>query len=152
MFISISKSCIIKPNEHLNPVLSLNFEFLVSKAKEKDDEEVSNEISRLLGQLGHRSYKYQERLSRRGLSCTKTGTRCYNLPCMGIVLQYTLQPEQSPSIPQYTKAVLLVEVKAPSTEVPMNLKVLPPYVVDSYIKRIKQVCNKEGLSPRMSRK
>ena len=87
MFISIIKSCINKPVEHFNPVLSLDFEFLVSEAKKKEDEEVSNKISRLLGHLGHRSCKYQERLSRRGLSCTKTGTRCYHLPCRDIVLQ-----------------------------------------------------------------
>ena len=44
MFISIIKSCINKPVEHLNPVLSLDFEFLVSKAEEEDDEEVFDEI------------------------------------------------------------------------------------------------------------
>jgi hypothetical protein len=54
-----------KPVEHLNHVLSFNFEFLISKAKEENDEEVSDEISRLLGHLGHRNCKYQERVSRR---------------------------------------------------------------------------------------
>jgi hypothetical protein len=38
MFISIIKSCINKPVEHLNPVLSLNFEFLVSETEEKEGE------------------------------------------------------------------------------------------------------------------
>jgi hypothetical protein len=39
-----------------------------------------------------------------------------------------------------------MEIKVPSTEVPIKdlKKVLPPYVLDSYIKRIKQVCDKEG--------
>ncbi|KEH27955.1 hypothetical protein MTR_5g053355 [Medicago truncatula] len=87
MFISIIKSCINKPVEHLNPVLSLDFEFLVYEAEEEDDEETSTKISLLLGHLGHRSSKYQERLSKRGLSCTKTGTRCYHLSCKDIILQ-----------------------------------------------------------------
>ena len=38
MFISTIKSCINKPVEHFNPVLSPNFEFLVSEAEEKEDE------------------------------------------------------------------------------------------------------------------
>jgi hypothetical protein len=33
MFISIIKSCINKPVEHFNPVLSLDLEFLVSEAE-----------------------------------------------------------------------------------------------------------------------
>ena len=38
MFISIIKSCINKPVEHVNHVLSLDFEFLVSEAEKKEDE------------------------------------------------------------------------------------------------------------------
>jgi len=49
MFISIIKSCINKPIEHFNPVLSLEFELLVSEDEEKEDEEFLNEISCLLG-------------------------------------------------------------------------------------------------------
>jgi len=62
MFISIIKSCINKPVEHFNPVLSLDLEFPVSESEGKDDEEVSNETSRLLGHLSRQSckYKYQE--------------------------------------------------------------------------------------------
>jgi len=65
MFISIIKSCINKPVEHFNPLLSLDLELPVSEAEGKDDEEVSNETSRLLGHLSRQSskYKYQERLS-----------------------------------------------------------------------------------------
>ena len=65
MFISIIKSCINKPVENFNPILSLNLEFPVSESEGKDDEEVSNETSRLLGHLSCQSckYKYQERLS-----------------------------------------------------------------------------------------
>ncbi|KEH42626.1 hypothetical protein MtrunA17_Chr1g0185041 [Medicago truncatula] len=96
MFISIIKSCINKPVEHLNHVLSLDFEFLVSEVEEEDDEEASTDISRLLGHLGRRSCKYQKRLSRRGLSCTKTGTRCHHFPCKDIVLQVNTSAGATP--------------------------------------------------------
>ena len=99
MFISIIKSCINKPVEHLNPVLSLDFEFLISKTEEEDDEEISNEISRILGHFGRRSRNYQERFVQERTFMYKDW---HNLPHMGIVLQYTLQQGQSPSIPQYT--------------------------------------------------
>ena len=130
MFISIIKSCIIKPVEHLNPVLSLDFEFLVSEAERNAGEEVSNKISRLLGHLGPRSCKYQERLSRRGLSCTKTSTRCYHLPCRDIVLQvHTLTGATPP----------------PSLNI--QYKSSAPHGGQSSVKRIKQVFDKEGSSP-----
>jgi len=48
---SIIKSCINKPVEHFDLVLSFNFEFLVSEAEEEEDEEIPNEIIRLLGHL-----------------------------------------------------------------------------------------------------
>jgi len=35
---SIIKSCVNKPVEHFNPVLSLDFEFLVSEDEEKENE------------------------------------------------------------------------------------------------------------------
>jgi len=38
MFISIIKSCINKPIKYFNPVLSLDFEFLMSKDEEKEYE------------------------------------------------------------------------------------------------------------------
>ena len=38
MFISIIKSCINKLIEHFIPVLSLDFEFLMSKDEEKENE------------------------------------------------------------------------------------------------------------------
>jgi len=46
-----------KPVEHLNHVLSPNFEFNVSKAEEGEDEEIPDEISHLLGHLSRRSCK-----------------------------------------------------------------------------------------------
>jgi hypothetical protein len=48
---SIIKSCINKPVEHINHVLSSNFEFLVSEAEGKN-EDTPDEISRMLGHLG----------------------------------------------------------------------------------------------------
>jgi len=38
MFISIIKSCINKPVEHFNPILSLDFEFHMSEDEEKKNE------------------------------------------------------------------------------------------------------------------
>ena len=45
------------PVEHLNPILSPDFEFHVSKTEGEEDEEVPDEISRPLGHLSHRSCK-----------------------------------------------------------------------------------------------
>ena len=53
---SIIKSCINKPVEHINHVLSSNFEFLVSEAEGKN-KDTPDEISRMLGHLGRWSYK-----------------------------------------------------------------------------------------------
>ena len=58
----------------------------------------------------------------------------------------------TPIIPQYTtwRQCITWKVRVPSTEVPMKaklvwiFKVLLPYVVDSYIKRLKQVSTKEA--------
>jgi len=47
-YLSIIKSCINKPVEHINRVLSSNFEFLVSEAEE-ENEETPAEISHILG-------------------------------------------------------------------------------------------------------
>jgi len=86
------RSYIDKPIEHINRVLSSNFEFHVSETEEEEDEEVPNEISRLLGHFSRRSCKQNiKRFSRRWHSLTKTGTRCYHLLCMDIILQDTSQ-------------------------------------------------------------
>jgi len=69
------KSCINKPVEHFNPVLSSDFEFLVSEAEE-ENEETPDKISHILGHLSRRSHKQKSRrLSRRWHSLTKTGMR-----------------------------------------------------------------------------
>ena len=57
MFISIIKSCINKPVEHFNPVLSLDFEFPVPESEEEEDDDIPNKISRLMGHLSRRSCK-----------------------------------------------------------------------------------------------
>jgi len=51
------------PVEHINHVLSPNFEFPMSEAEEGKDEEIPDEISRLLGHLSCRSCK--QKISRR---------------------------------------------------------------------------------------
>jgi len=60
------KSCISKPVEHFKHVLSPNFEFPVS---EEENEEVPDEISRLLGNLGRQNQKqiYQDECPKRGI-------------------------------------------------------------------------------------
>jgi len=68
-----------KPIEHINHVLSSNFEFLVSEAEEEANEEIPNKISRILRHLSRRSCKQKSRrLSKRGHSLTKTVMRCYD--------------------------------------------------------------------------
>jgi len=75
---SIIKSCINKPVEHFNPVLSPNFEFPLSKEEEDENEETPDKISRILGHLSCQSCKQKaRRLSKRWNSLTKTGMRCY---------------------------------------------------------------------------
>ena len=75
---SIIKSCINKPVKHIDHVLSSNFEFLVSKAEEDMNEDIPDEISRILGHSSHRSCKRKSRgWPRRWHSLTKTGMRCY---------------------------------------------------------------------------
>jgi len=54
---SIIKSCINKPVEHFDPVLSLNFELPVSEIEEEKDGTAPNEISRLLGHFSCRICK-----------------------------------------------------------------------------------------------
>jgi len=78
MLKSIIKSCINKPVEHIDHVLSFNFEFLVSEAEEDMNEEIPDEISHILGHLSRRSNKQKsKRLSRTWHSLTKTGIRWY---------------------------------------------------------------------------
>jgi len=58
MFILIIKSCINKPVEHFNPVLSLDFEFLVSEDEEKENESSPMRYIAYWGIFGYRNCKY----------------------------------------------------------------------------------------------
>ena len=58
MFISIIKSCINKPVEHFIPVLSLDFEFLMSKDEEKENESFPMRYIAYQGIFGRRNCKY----------------------------------------------------------------------------------------------
>jgi len=54
---SIIKSCINKPVEHIDHVLSSNFEFPVPEAEEDMNEEIPDETSHILGHLSRQSCK-----------------------------------------------------------------------------------------------
>jgi len=58
MFISIIKSCINKLVEHFNPVLSLDFEFLMSEDEEKEYESFPMRYIVYWGIFGRRNCKY----------------------------------------------------------------------------------------------
>jgi len=73
-----NKSCINKPIEHNNSVLSPNFEFHASEDEEEENEEIPDKISHILGNFSRRSYKQKSRrLSRRWHSLIKTILRYY---------------------------------------------------------------------------
>jgi len=103
MFISIIKSCINKPVEHFIPVLSLDFEFLMSEDEEKEYESFPMRYIAYWGILAvGTANTYQKVVQRDDIHLQKTDKGCYHLLCMDIVLQYTLQQGQTPTIPQYT--------------------------------------------------
>lgn len=92
----------------------------------------------LLGHLGHRSCKNQERFVQKRTFMYKNWHEmlqfalhrfCTSVhPSTGAIRLH-------PSV-YNVKAVFLVKVKVPSTEVPIkDIKVLPPYVTDSYVKK-----------------
>jgi len=92
-----------KPVEHFNPVLSFDFEFFVSETEEEEDDEIPNEISRLLGHLSHRGCKQNiKSFPKRWHSITKTGASFYHWPCMELYFSTHLNRGNPPTIPQYT--------------------------------------------------
>jgi len=99
---SIIKSCINKPVEHNNHVLSSNFELSVSEDEEEENEE--NKISHILGHLSRQSYKQTKikKIVQKMAFIYKDWHEMIPLPHMGIVFQYTFQQGQFPSFPQYT--------------------------------------------------
>jgi len=76
---SIIKSCINKPVEHINPVLSPNFEFPVSETRRRRIWRSSwwNFSPTRASWPSKSKTKISRRVSRKGHSLTKAGTRCY---------------------------------------------------------------------------
>ena len=99
---SIIKSCINKPVEHIDHILSSNFVFFVSEAEEDMNEEIPDEISRILEHLSRQSYKQTKikKIVQKMAFTYKDWHGTLPLPHMDIVLQYTFQQGQSPSFPQ----------------------------------------------------
>jgi len=58
---SIIKSCINKPVEHFNPVLSLDFELLVSEDEVKENESFPMRYIAYWGIFGRRNCKYMSK-------------------------------------------------------------------------------------------
>ena len=56
-----NKSCIDKPVEHTNHVLSSDFDFHASEDEEEENEDIPDKISRILGHLSRLSYKEKSR-------------------------------------------------------------------------------------------
>ena len=98
---SIIKSCIIKPVEHFNHVLSPNFEYPLSKDEEEENEETPTKISHILGNLSRRSCKQTKikKIVQKMTFTYKDWHEMISLPYMGIVLQYTFQQGHPPSFP-----------------------------------------------------
>ena len=95
MFISIIKSRINKPIEHFNLVLSLDFEFLVSKDEEKENESFPMRYIAYWGILAVEvASRISKSLPRRWHSITKTGMELY--------FSTHFNRGNPPTIPQYT--------------------------------------------------
>jgi len=99
---SIIKSCINKPVEHFIPVLSLDFEFLMSEDEEKENESFPMRYIAYWGILTVKAANKQKKIVQKMAFTLKDRHEMISLPCMGIVLQYTFQQGQSPSFSQYT--------------------------------------------------
>jgi len=116
MFISIIKSCINKHIKYFNPVLSLDFEFLMSEDEEKENESFPMRYIAYWDILAvETANTYQKVVQKDDIHLQKTGKRCYYLLCMDIVLQYTLQQGQHPHHPPVynMKAVHHMEGQSP---------------------------------------
>jgi len=100
---SIIKSCINKPVEYFYPVLSLDFEFLVSEDEEKENESF---LMRSLAYWGILVVEAVSRISKslpkRWHSIKKTSASCYHWPCMELYFSTHFNRGNPPTIPQYT--------------------------------------------------
>ena len=144
------KSCINKPVEHINHVLSSNFESLVSEAKE-ENEETPNKISHILG------HSLSRRLSRRWLSLSKTGMRWYHY--LTWVLCFSTHFNRGSPPPFLSiqhggrasrKGRSPVDRRSAEVQVWLNLKCMT--TLYNYIKKVETSFQQEGSSPWMSRK
>ena len=90
---SIIKSCINKPVEHIDHVLSSNFEFPVPEADDEENDEIPDETSHILGHLSRQSCKQTKikRIVQKMAFTYKDWHEMILLPYIGIVLQYTFQ-------------------------------------------------------------
>ena len=95
-----SKSCINKPVEHIDHVLSSNFEFPASEADKEENDEIPDKTSHILGILAVEATN--KKIVQKRAFTYKDWHEMIPSPHMGIVLQYTFQQGQSPSFPQYT--------------------------------------------------
>ena len=140
---SIIKSCINKPVEHINLILSSNFEFLVSEAPD--------EISRILGHLSRQicKQKYQEDLLEDGFHLQRLA-RDVTI-CTSRVLYFSTHFNRGkplhPSV-YNMEAVLPVEFESPvnrsSAGIPIWLNLKWMTTLSKYIKRgLKQASNKK---------
>jgi len=100
MLKSIIKSCINKPVEHIDHVLSSNFEFPASEADKEENDEIPDKTSHILGILAVEATN--KKIVQKRAFTYKDWHEMIPSPHMGIVLQYTFQQGQSPSFPQYT--------------------------------------------------
>jgi len=99
-----TQSCINKPVEHFNPVLSPKFEFFASEAEGEENEGIPDEISCLLGHLSRQSYKqrHQEDCPQRGIHFQRLAwdaTICF---AQVSYFKCIHQQGQPPSFPQWT--------------------------------------------------
>ncbi|AES70133.2 hypothetical protein MTR_3g048420 [Medicago truncatula] len=121
MFISIIKSCVNKPVEYFNPVLSPNFEFRVSETEEKENESFpmrflaywASWLSKL--QISRKTVQKRTFMYKDWHEMLPSALQGY---CTSCTLQQG-QPRHHPSVFNI-KAVPHIEVKVLSTEVPMK--------------------------------
>jgi len=138
---SIIKSCINKPVEHFNPVLSPNFEFPVSEARRRGGWRSSRwNFSPTRASWSSKSKtKISRRVSRKGHSRTKTGTRCYHHTSRAHFNRGSLPPSlsiqhggrRSPYRQEFCWNPSLIDLKKPDG------------LVQLYLERLKQTSNKK---------
>jgi len=156
---SIIKSCINKPVEHIDHVLSSNFEFPIPEAEEDENDEIPDETSRILGHLSRQSCKQTKikRIVQKMAFTYKDWHEMILLPYIGIVLQYTFQqgnPPPSLSIQHGGRASHWGRspVYRSSAEVQAWLSSKYMTTLYNYKKRLKQTSNKRVRPVKFKRK